>query len=44
MVLLQNGRDSDLKQNEKALKDPEDGFGRKTVQGIDTIVGNSEVY
>ena len=34
---LRNGRDSDLKQNE-------DGFGRKTVQGIDTLAGNSEVY
>ena len=33
---LRNGRDSDLKQNENAFKDPEDGFGRKTVQGIDT--------
>ena len=41
---LRNGRDSDLKQNENAFKDPEDGFGRKTVQGIDTIAGNSEVY
>ena len=41
---LQNGRDSDLKQNENAFKDPEDGFGRKTVQGIDTLAGNSEVY
>ena len=41
---LRNGRDSDLKQNENAFKDPEDGFGRKTVQGIDTLAGNSEVY
>ena len=41
---LRNGRDSDLKQNENAFKDPEDGFGRKTVQGIDTLAGNSEVF
>ena len=41
---LRNGRDPDLKQNENAFKEPEDGFGRKTVQGIDTIIGNSEVY
>ena len=41
---LRNGRDSDLKQNENAYKDPEDGFGRKTVQSIHTIIGNSEVY
>ena len=41
---LRNGQDSDLKQNENAFKDPEDGFGRKTVQGIDTLAGNSEVH
>ena len=26
---LRNGRDSDLKQNENAFKDPEDGFWEK---------------
>ena len=41
---LRNGQDSDLKQNENAFKDSEDGFGRKTVQGIDTLAENSEVY
>ena len=30
---LRNGRDSDLKQNENAFKDPEDGFGEKNSSG-----------
>ena len=41
---LRNGRDSDLKQTENAFKILKMDFGRKTAQGIDTIVGNSEVY
>ena len=39
---LQNGRDSDLKQIEKAFKDFEDGFSEKN--SSESIVGNSEVY
>ena len=39
---LRNGRDSDLKQSEKAFKDFEDGFSEKN--SSESIVGNSEVY
>ena len=39
---LRNGRDSDLKQIEKAFKDFEDGFSEKN--SSESIVGNSEVY
>ena len=37
-----NGRDSDLKQIEKAFKDPGDGFWEKN--SSEGIVGSSEVY
>ena len=39
---LRNGKDSDLKQSEKAFKDFSDGFSEKN--SSESIVGNSEVY
>ena len=39
---LRTGRDSDLKQIQKAFKDFPDGFSEKN--SSESIVGNSEVY